>query len=266
MNIIFRTALALLAAIPVAASAQPTLRYNYEYVCNNQRVVVGHCRSDSDIPGSVPTRPESDYCAVYYPDRPRNPNSSEIPDTVLRSNVMSMLDACGAFGSAGTDAASRAKAVPGSAARPSPAAPPASTQPGAASKAQTPRQFCDQVQQLKALAPQGFRSIDLGQLKGHEAGIHVSSLQLPGSECLISQENNKSNFIYCSWSLHGAATDAQFRATGQKIADCLNLRPDWMTFGDGISQLELESSHVLFELETLPDDGGLMLSVMLSQP
>ena len=69
-----RTALALLAAIPGAALAQQTLRYNYEYVCNSERVVVGHCRADSDIPGSIPTRPESDYCDVYYPDRPRKPN------------------------------------------------------------------------------------------------------------------------------------------------------------------------------------------------
>lgn len=246
MDIMFRTALALVAAIPAAATSQPALRYNYEYRCNNERVVVGHCRSDSDIPGAVPTRPESDYCAVYYPDRPGKPNSSEIPDTVLRSKVISMLDACGAFGP--------------------PHAGPAGAQPGPGSKAQSQQQFCDQVLQLRTSAPRGFRSIDLGQMKGHEAGIHVSSLQLPGAECFVSRESTRPNFINCWWPLHGAATDAQFRATGQRIADCLNLRPDWQVFDDGISELELESSQVLFKLETLQDDGGMMLSVMVEQP
>jgi hypothetical protein len=43
------------------------------------------------------------------------------------------------------------------------------------------------------------------------------------------------------------------------------LHPDFVTYEDGISQLELRSGQVIFMLETLPDDGGLMLSVMVLQ-
>ena len=70
-----RTAMVVLAASIAGAAlttrAEPTLRYNYGYVCNQERVVVGHCRHDSDMPGVAPTTPEDDYCQAYYPDRPR---------------------------------------------------------------------------------------------------------------------------------------------------------------------------------------------------
>ena len=48
-----------IAAIPVAVSlfgcaivapAEATLRYNHGYSCNGERIVVGHCRRDSDMP------------------------------------------------------------------------------------------------------------------------------------------------------------------------------------------------------------------------
>jgi hypothetical protein len=237
MDLRFRTALVLLAAIPGAAAAQPALRYNYEYVCNNERVVVGHCRSDSDIPGAIPTRPESDFCAVYYPDRPRKPNSSLIPDTVLRSQVISMLDACGAFGPAGASAASHKNAAPASASQVPAATPPAQAQANPAAKAHAQKQFCEQILQLKTQAPQGFSSIDRGP---------------------------KPTVFSCGWVLPAAKVDAFFRETGQGIADCLNLPSAMTTYGNGKSMQDLESGHVLYHLQTWPDESGKLTEIVLS--
>jgi hypothetical protein len=263
MDIKFRTALVLLAAIPEAAAAQPTLQYNFEYVCNGERVVVGHCRADSDIPGAVPTRPESDYCAVYYPDRPQKPNSSLIPDTVLRSRVISMLDACGAFGSTGTGAASHKNAVPASAAPVPAAIPPAQAQADPASKGQAQKQFCEQILQLKTQAPQGFSSIDRGPMKGGDADVHVSSLQLLHGDCMIDR-GPKPAIFSCSWVLPAAQADAFFRQTGQGVADCLHLPSDMTTYGDGTSMQDLEPDHVLYHLQTYPDDSGKETEIELS--
>ena len=38
-------------------TSQPSLRYNFEYSCNGERVVVTHCRKDSDQAGFPPTQP-----------------------------------------------------------------------------------------------------------------------------------------------------------------------------------------------------------------
>jgi hypothetical protein len=263
MDIKFRTALVLLAAIPGAAAAQPALRYNYEYVCNNERVVVGHCRADSDIPGAIPTRPESDYCAVYYPDRPRKPDSSLIPDTVLRSKVISMLDACGAFGAASTGAVSNENAVPASAAQVPAAIQPAQAQADPAARAQAQKQFCEQILQLKTQAPQGFSSIDRGQMKGADDGIHVSSLQLLHGDCTIDR-GLKPTIFSCGWVLPAAKVDAFFRETGQSVADCLHLPSDMATYGDGTSMQDLEPDHVLFHLQTYPDDSRKETDIVLS--
>ena len=230
----FRTALILLAAIPGGAPAQQTLRYNYEYVCNGDRVVVGHCRADSDIPGSIPTRPESDYCDVYYPDRPRKPNASEIPDTVLRSKVISMLDACGALGSNGSASAGHANAAPAGAAQVPPPTQPAKAQAGPPSIAQAQKPFCEQILQLRTLAPQGFHSIDLGQMKGETEGAHASSVQVRRGGCIIDRAESPAIFS-CSWVGPSARVDALFREMGQGIADCLHLPSDLQTYGDGTS-------------------------------
>jgi hypothetical protein len=88
------------AVARATAPAAPTLRYNYEYSCNSEHIVVGHCRSDSDMPGYAPTTPQDDYCQLYYPDRPRR-NDIEAMGVVLRSEVMKTLRDCGAFGPTG---------------------------------------------------------------------------------------------------------------------------------------------------------------------
>lgn len=261
MDIKLHAALLLVASIPEAAAAQPTLRYNYEYVCNNERVVIGHCRADSDLPGSIPTRPESDYCAVYYPDRARKPNASEIPESVLRSQLISMLDACGAFGSTGVGAASHANPATASAAQRTPPAPVASAPPSVGSTATTQRPFCEQILQLKALAPQAFRAIDRGQIKGELLGDHASSLQLSGADCFISLEDKMPSFFSCGWVAPAGKVDARFRETGQRIADCLHMHSDMTTFEDGVSQQILESGRVRYQLETIPDEREILLTI-----
>ena len=251
---------------PGSALAQQTLRYNYEYVCNGERVVVGHCRADSDIPGSIPTRPESNNCDVYYPDRPRKPNASEIPVTVLRSNVINMLDACGALGSKRSASVSHAKAAPAGAVQVPPPTQPAKAQAGPPSIGQAQKPFCDQILQLKTLAPGGFRSIDLGQMKGVSASIHASSLELAHGECQI----NDGFFFSCGWVGPSARVDALFREIGQSVADCLHLPSDLQTYGDGTSIQDLETSHVLYHLQTWPTESAketeLDLSVSYVKP
>lgn len=99
----------LLVVVAVAAQAEPTLRYNYEYPCNQERIVIGHCRRDSDQPGLPPTQPQDDFCQVYYPGRPKT-NGFEAMSVVLRGDLVQTLEACGAL----------AAQAPTTAARPAP--------------------------------------------------------------------------------------------------------------------------------------------------
>lgn len=73
------------------------LQYNHEYACNKERVVVGHCRRDSDFPGQVPTVDAENYCLVYYPDRPKQ-GGFDVQISELRNDVLKKLQACGALG------------------------------------------------------------------------------------------------------------------------------------------------------------------------
>ncbi|MGH8274340.1 MAG: hypothetical protein ACRES9_08855 [Gammaproteobacteria bacterium] len=266
MRLGFCPALVLLTAVNIAAAiagaawaqgeqsttqAQPTLRYNYEYVCHNEHVVVGHCRKDSDIPGSIPTRPEENYCAVYYPDRPQKPNSTVIPDTILRSKVIDMLDACGAFGSAGhAQAAQGAPAQAAEAAQPTatPSGTPSNTAP---SNAQLLQQFCGDLVKLKSLAHQGFTAIDIGPMKGTAAHTHATSMVLPGAECEIDHYDNGLSTAYsCGWGLpdDDAAAEARFRSAGTMIAHCLGLSPDWSLMGGTNWEMDLLSWKTNFQL------------------
>jgi Putative Zn-dependent protease, contains TPR repeats len=86
----------IIIAQATAAFAQDELRYNYDYSCNKERIVIGHCRKDSDQPGFAPTVPEDDYCQVYYPDRPKR-GGFEAMGTVLRGEIIKTLSACGAL-------------------------------------------------------------------------------------------------------------------------------------------------------------------------
>ena len=81
---------------PIVISAPQELRYNVEYTCGGERVTVGRCRRDSDQPGYPATPPERDYCAVYYPDRPKR-NGFMVQTVELRGDVVKKLQACGAL-------------------------------------------------------------------------------------------------------------------------------------------------------------------------
>lgn len=83
-------------ALSAYSQASQDIRYNFEYSCNKERIVVGHCRHDSDMAGYPRTKPEDDYCQVYYPDRPKM-GGFEAFATVLRADIIKTLNACGAF-------------------------------------------------------------------------------------------------------------------------------------------------------------------------
>jgi tetratricopeptide (TPR) repeat protein len=81
------------------ATPPQTIRYNFEYKCDGETIVIGHCRKDSDQLGFPPTRPEDDYCQIYYPDRPKRGGFTAM-GTELRSDMVRKLQACGALGGA----------------------------------------------------------------------------------------------------------------------------------------------------------------------
>lgn len=87
-------ALLLLAAPAWAGESlingQP-LRYNHEYRCGGERVVVGHCRSNDD----------ASNCQVYYPDRPFH-NGVMVEPVEQRGAIIAKLSACAANASAPT--------------------------------------------------------------------------------------------------------------------------------------------------------------------
>jgi tetratricopeptide (TPR) repeat protein len=94
-------ALLEMVAVLGTSGAQSTpdtqLRYKVDYQCNGERVQVGHCRKDDDGLGyGPPTKPQENYCMVYYPDRPKRGGfivqSAELYDVVVKK-----LQACGAL-------------------------------------------------------------------------------------------------------------------------------------------------------------------------
>jgi hypothetical protein len=60
------------------------LQFNYEYHCNNERMIVGNC-SDSD-----PTS----YCMVYYPDRTPAHPGYQVQKAEMLGDVLKRLSAC----------------------------------------------------------------------------------------------------------------------------------------------------------------------------
>ena len=94
-------ALLEMVAVLGTSGAQSTpdtqLRYKVDYQCNGERVQVGYCRKDDDGLGyGPPTKPQENYCMVYYPDRPKRGGfivqSAELYDVVVKK-----LQACGAL-------------------------------------------------------------------------------------------------------------------------------------------------------------------------
>src|SRR5215472_865322 len=81
---------------PKTGRTQQPLRYNFQYACGGETVEVGHCSADSDQPGLPRTRPEDNYCLLYYPDRPKR-GGFTVQVVELRSEVEKKLRACGAL-------------------------------------------------------------------------------------------------------------------------------------------------------------------------
>jgi tetratricopeptide (TPR) repeat protein len=107
MRFLFLLILALAAASSLLISGnahndglltqtQPVIRYNFEYKCGGETIVIGHCRKDSDMAGYPPTQPADDYCQVYYPDRPKRGGFTAM-GTELRGDIIKQLQTCGAF-------------------------------------------------------------------------------------------------------------------------------------------------------------------------
>jgi hypothetical protein len=90
--------IAALTSLPVKSLEAQTLRFNYAYTCKGERIIVTRCRKDSDQPGFDPTPPERNYCAVIYPDRPKQ-GGLTVETVELRADVIKTLQACDAFGS-----------------------------------------------------------------------------------------------------------------------------------------------------------------------
>jgi hypothetical protein len=66
------------------------LQFNYEYHCNGERMIVGHCR-DSD-PAS--------FCEVYYPDRKPAHPGYQVSRAEMLGDVLKKLSACSGVASA----------------------------------------------------------------------------------------------------------------------------------------------------------------------
>ena len=81
------------------------LRYKVYYRCNSERVQVDHCRKDDDRLGyGPPTKPQGNYCLVYYPDRPLR-GGLMVQSAELYDDIVKKLQACGALATAAPSAA-----------------------------------------------------------------------------------------------------------------------------------------------------------------
>lgn len=76
--------------IAIGQQTQPPFKYNVEYKCGNERVVVRYCRNDRGQP--VPS--SSNYCHVEYLDRPTNVPSIPFFTSELQSEIAVKLRSC----------------------------------------------------------------------------------------------------------------------------------------------------------------------------
>jgi tetratricopeptide (TPR) repeat protein len=90
----------LLGTSQAQATSHPQLRYKVYYQCNGERVQVDHCRKDDDSKAYGPlTKPQENYCLVYYPDRPRR-GGFIMQSAELYDDIVKKLQACGALAGA----------------------------------------------------------------------------------------------------------------------------------------------------------------------
>lgn len=99
--------LAFIFFASTALIAQSPIKYNVEYVCGSERVIVRYCRNDR----GQPVHESDNYCHVEYPDRPRNVPTIAVFTAELRRDMEAKFKACsplGAQSSAGTTGANPA--------------------------------------------------------------------------------------------------------------------------------------------------------------
>src|SRR5579863_7248949 len=89
-------AMLLPAVYSLAQPPTDVLRYEVPYKCDGETVQVKYCRKDSDRPGFSPTKPQDNYCLVYYPDRPKS-GGFIVQESELRDDITKKLQACGAL-------------------------------------------------------------------------------------------------------------------------------------------------------------------------
>jgi len=93
---------ATLASATFGQSPDTQLRYRVYYQCNGERVLVDHCRKDDDGMGyGPPTKPQENYCLVYYPDQPKR-GGFTVQKAELYDDIVKKLQACGALAASQT--------------------------------------------------------------------------------------------------------------------------------------------------------------------
>ena len=106
----------LLLLAESSVTAQQSFKYNVEYKCGTERIVVKYCRNDNGQ--QVP--PDQNYCQVEFPDRPRRVAEIAVFASMLRSEISSRLQSCsdptaatgtGSSGSANSNAAAANQAL-----------------------------------------------------------------------------------------------------------------------------------------------------------
>jgi hypothetical protein len=170
------------------------------------------------------TLPQDDFCQVYYPDRPKR-GGFEAMGVVLRGDIMKTLAACGAFGTS------------------------------ASSTQAAPTQFCNQLLNLRTVAPQGFQSIDLGHMKGEATDIHQAAVQLLNGKCFITRKPAETPYYLCAWDIN---EKSRVDIVGNALAGCLGARADWVD-KNGVKSLTIDSASVEYRL--LANAGRLLLNV-----
>ncbi|HEY1263559.1 MAG TPA: hypothetical protein VGF06_08550 [Terriglobales bacterium] len=211
----------LLAAAALAQSVPDAqLRYNVYYQCAGERVAVGHCRKDSDIPGAVPTTERENYCLVYYPDRPMH-GASMVQASELRSEIILKLQACGAL--AGSPAVKPQAPSPSTQAPANPAT--------VASYAEEGRKYFfakDYVRAIEAYkkaitasptSADGYTG--LSTVYGAQKKTQLSTDVL--NQCIAARQTNTTCW---SWLGGRYADEKQYREAFDAYSAILNIKPD----------------------------------------
>jgi len=204
------------------STPRPQLRYKAYYQCNGERVQVDHCRKDDDSMGyGPPTKPQENFCLVYYPDQPRR-GGFIVQHAELYDDIVKKLQACGAL--SGVPAANPETTIhPGSQ---------SPNQIGTASgylkegeKYYDAKDFVKSGEAYKkAIAaeptsPEGYIGLAGTYIRREQRPLAIDAVK----QCIAAKQNN----IHCwSW-LGGEYTDEKrYREAIETYTAMLKIRPD----------------------------------------